>query len=137
MSETTLQKVEVEVQKLTAELESLERAQVCIVQVDMCTLRGFGGVCAAGTLYSLPAIVVVQHCGTVSTNAAEILVGSSARWAMYGSAADSGSGIICGGAVFREDGCPKAGTPTRSCAASLSALVSDALQRTSNGLVRG
>lgn len=31
MSETTLQKVEVEVQKLTAELESLERAQVRVV----------------------------------------------------------------------------------------------------------
>lgn len=32
MSETTLQKVEVEVQKLTAELESLERAQVRVAR---------------------------------------------------------------------------------------------------------
>lgn len=47
MSETTLQKVEAEVQKLTAELESLERAQV---------RRATCGVCVRGGL-------VAASCG--------------------------------------------------------------------------
>lgn len=52
MSETTLQKVEAEVQKLTAELESLERAQVRSAYAD-CGMCAGGGVAAAWWLLNI------------------------------------------------------------------------------------
>lgn len=141
MSETTLQKVEAEVQKLTAELESLERAQVrraCACGTAVCA-KGFlrpGGGGGGGILYFAGGQACADcsvcergflrpggvGCRTLRAATRAAAQKSHARWAVEPQPTGLGFGIVSGCRVAKK-GHPEGGegpkAETRPCVARL------------------